>query len=59
MNRFFIHLYLDDDVNMLVADLLNARGFDALTVRDTGRFQASDEEQLAYAVDSAKSVSYI
>jgi hypothetical protein len=30
MSGLFIRLYLDEDVNVLVADLLNARGFDAL-----------------------------
>jgi hypothetical protein len=42
MSSVFIRLYLDEDVNVLVADLLNARGFDALSARDA--------EQLAYAV---------
>lgn len=43
-----------DGGNVLVADLLNARGFDALTVRDAGQLQASDEEQLAYAVQQQR-----
>nr|WP_221928679.1 MULTISPECIES: DUF5615 family PIN-like protein [Nostocales] len=50
MSNLFIRLYLDEDVNVLVADLLKARGFDALTVRDAGQLHASDEEQFAYAV---------
>lgn len=50
MSSLFIRLYLDEDVNVLVADLLKAKGFDALTVRDAGQLRASDEEQLAYAV---------
>lgn len=50
MSSLFIRLYLDEDVNVLVADLLKARGFDALTARDAGQLQASDEDQLAYAV---------
>lgn len=56
MSSVFIRLYLDEDVNVLVADLLNARGFDALTVRDAGQLQASDEEQLAYAVNQQRTL---
>lgn len=47
--RLFIALYIDEDVDVLVADLLHARGFDALTTRDARRLHATDEEQLAYA----------
>ncbi|MEA5625066.1 DUF5615 family PIN-like protein [Nostoc sp. UHCC 0251] len=50
MSSVFIRLYLDEDVHVLVADLLKARGFDAITARDAGKLQISDEEQLAYAV---------
>ncbi|MDJ0742031.1 MAG: DUF5615 family PIN-like protein [Xenococcaceae cyanobacterium MO_167.B27] len=56
MSSLFIRLYLDEDVNVLVADLLNARGFDALTVRDAGRLQASDAEQLAYAITQQRAL---
>ncbi len=50
MNRFLIELYLDEDVDVLVADLLRARGFAATTTRDAGKLQASDAEQMACAV---------
>ena len=50
MNRFFIELYLDEDVDVLVADLLRARGFVATTTRDAGKLQASDAEQMACSV---------
>jgi predicted nuclease of predicted toxin-antitoxin system len=56
MSSLFIRLYLDEDVNVLVADLLKARGFDALTVRDAEQLQASDEEQLAYAVSQQRAL---
>lgn len=56
MSGLFIRLYLDEDVNVLVADLLKARGFDVLTVRDAGQLQASDEEQLAYAVNHERTM---
>ena len=56
MSSFFIRLYLDEDVNVLVADLLNAKGFNALTVREAGQVQASDEEQLVYAVSQQRAL---
>ena len=56
MSNLFIRLYLDEDVNVLVADLLKARGFDALTVRDAGQLHASDEERFAYAVSQERTL---
>lgn len=50
MSNLFIRLYLDEDVNVLVADLLKARGFDALSARDARQLNASDAEQFAYAI---------
>jgi len=32
--RLFIELYLDEDVSVLLADLLKARGFNVETARD-------------------------
>ena len=37
MTTLFIELYLDEDVNVLVAALLRARGFTALTTREVGQ----------------------
>ncbi|MEH2171763.1 DUF5615 family PIN-like protein [Nostoc sp.] len=56
MSNLFIRLYLDEDVNVLVADLLKARGFDALTVRDAGQLHRSDEEQMAYAATQGRTL---
>jgi predicted nuclease of predicted toxin-antitoxin system len=56
MSNLFIRLYLDEDVNVLVADLLKARGFDAITARDAGQLHASDEEQLTYAVSQRRAL---
>ncbi|MCC5642924.1 DUF5615 family PIN-like protein [Nostoc sp. CHAB 5824] len=56
MSNLFIRLYLDEDVNVLVADLLKARGFDALTVRDAGQLHRSDEEQMAYTVSQGRTL---
>ena len=54
MNQLFIELYLDEDVDVLIADLLRARGFKATTTREAGQLGNSDEAQLAYAVDHQK-----
>jgi len=50
VNSLFIELYLDEDVDVLVAELLTRRGYSAITARDTGTLGQSDSEQLAYAV---------
>lgn len=56
MNRLFIAPYLDEDVNVLVADILKARGFVATTTRDEGQLQNTDAQQLAYAVSQQKTI---
>ena len=45
----FIPLYLDEDVDVLLADLVKARGFEATTTRDAGKLENSDPERLAFA----------
>ena len=42
-------LYLDEDVSLVVAAMLRARGFSLTTARDAGRLGRSDEEQLRFA----------
>ena len=49
MTRLFSEFYLDEDVSVVVADMLEARGFSVLTTRDAGRLGATDIEQLEYA----------
>ena len=56
MNSIFIRLYLDEDVNVLVADLLQVRGFDVITTRDAGQLHTNDAEQLTYAVNQARTL---
>lgn len=36
--QLFIELYLDEDVDVLVAELLRARGFVAVTTLESGLF---------------------
>ena len=56
MENLFIELYLDEDVNVLIADLLRGRGFNAVTTRDEGQLQNSDAQQLAYAVNQKRAL---
>jgi predicted nuclease of predicted toxin-antitoxin system len=56
VSRLFIDIYLDEDVDVLVADLLRARGFIAVTTRDAGNLGTSDSNQLSYAVSAQKAL---
>jgi len=49
MNRLFVDLYLDEDVDVLIGELVQARGFSVLTTRDAGNLHVEDEEQLRFA----------
>lgn len=50
MMRLFIELYLDEDVDILVTDLLPARGFTVVTTREASQLGKDDASQLGYAV---------
>jgi len=56
MTSLFIHVYLDEDVHVLVADLLQARGFQATTAREVGKLTVPDQEQLAYAASQGMAI---
>jgi len=56
VNRLFIELYLDEDVDVLVADLVRARGFQATTTQDAGQVGKNDAEQLVYAVSQQRTL---
>jgi hypothetical protein len=47
MTRLFITFYLDEDVDVLLADLVRARGFEVETTQKAGQIGKSDAEQLA------------
>lgn len=49
MSELFIHIYLDEDVDILIAELLRSQGFVATTTQEAGHSEWSDDEQLAYA----------
>lgn len=50
MTDIFIHVYLDEDVDVLVATLLRSRGFEATTAHQAKQLGKTDAEQLDYAV---------
>src|SRR5688500_8013678 len=52
--RIFIELYLDEDVSVLVAELIRARGFSAITTVEAGNLGKSDLEQLSFATEQQK-----
>jgi hypothetical protein len=56
VSRLFIDLYLDEDVDVLVAGLVRARGFAASTTQEAGQPGKNDAEQLAYAVSQHKAL---
>jgi len=56
VNRVFIEVYLDEDVNVLVGELLAASGFDVLTTRDAAQVGRSDAEQLDYATRHRRAI---
>jgi Domain of unknown function (DUF5615) len=56
MNQLFIELYLDEDVNVLIANILQGQGFTALTTRDAGMLKKKDAEQLAFAASQQKTL---
>ncbi|HBB89701.1 MAG TPA: hypothetical protein DC047_19015 [Blastocatellia bacterium] len=56
MKRLFIELYLDEDVSVLLADLVRARGFEVITTQDAKQIGQSDAVQLAYAVSHERTL---
>jgi len=56
MSSLFVELYLDEDVDVLVSDLLRAHGFVATTALEAGQLHKDDREQLAYAVTQRKAL---
>ena len=50
MNQLFIELYLDEDVDVTIATLLRARGFQTVTTQEARQTSNDDARQLAYAI---------
>lgn len=45
-------LYLDEDVPKAIAEALRLRGYDVMTVSESGRKDLTDVEQLKYTIKS-------
>jgi len=50
VNDIFIKLYLDEDVDVLVAELIRSQGFHAITTSEVRRKGEDEPQQLEYAV---------
>jgi predicted nuclease of predicted toxin-antitoxin system len=51
LTKLFAELYLDEDVDVPLAQLLRHHGFSATTARDARQLHRPDAEQLEYAVE--------
>ena len=49
-------LHCDEDVSVVVAAMLRARGFTVTTARDSGHLGRSDEAQLAFATEAGRAL---
>lgn len=49
-----LQIYLDEDVDVLLAPLLAAHGIDCLTTLSAGHLARNDEEQLSYALQEGR-----
>ncbi len=49
-----LRVYLDEDVDVLLAPLLAAHGIDCLTTLAAGKLRQSDEEQLRFALQESR-----
>ena len=56
MSDIFIHVYLDEDVDVLVASLLHSRGFNATTAQQARQLGKTDAEQLEYATSQGAAI---
>jgi hypothetical protein len=54
MTDLFAALYLDEDVDVLVAEILRSRGFDVLTTLGAQQLGGSDRRQLEYAASAGR-----
>lgn len=56
MSKLFIELYLDEDVDVLIVELLKKRGYSALTTRDAQKLGQGDNDQLKFAISQERAL---
>ena len=49
MDKLFIEIYLDEDVNVLIASLISSRGFAVKTTQEAKNLGKTDVEQFEFA----------
>lgn len=49
MGKLFIEIYLDEDVNVLIANVIRSRGFTVKTTQEAGNLGKTDYEQFEFA----------
>lgn len=49
-------LYLDENLSARLAQMLRARGYDAVSAHDVGNTQLDDRAQLAYATSEGRAI---
>jgi len=54
--KLFVDVYLDEDVSRLIAKLLQARGYDAITTHDEDMLGQDDPSQLAHAISIGRCI---
>lgn len=55
-DKLFVRLYVDADITYKLAQVLRARGFDAVAAYEMGLAEASDDEQMAHAAAEGRAV---
>ena len=56
MNGLFIETFLDEDVDVRVADIVRSRGFKIITTSEIGRKGKNDEEQPEFAASNGYAI---
>jgi hypothetical protein len=56
VDQLYFSLYQDEDVHVLVAELIRARDFSALTTQEAGQLGQDDSSQLQHAIQNGRAI---